>query len=65
LLVSDGGRKIVQPDPHLAGGWLVDYSEDFRGADFATSRPRPGVGAATIYRHLPTRTDLIIAVYRH
>jgi AcrR family transcriptional regulator len=24
-----------------------------------------GVGIATIYRHFPTRTDLIVAVYRH
>ncbi|MEU7853224.1 helix-turn-helix domain-containing protein [Nonomuraea sp. NPDC049141] len=26
---------------------------------------RAGVGLATIYRHFPTRADLIIAVYRH
>lgn len=26
---------------------------------------RAGVGTATIYRHFPTRSDLIIAVYRH
>ncbi|WP_243725616.1 TetR/AcrR family transcriptional regulator [Actinomadura rubrisoli] len=26
---------------------------------------RAGVGVATIYRHFPTRADLIIAVYRH
>jgi AcrR family transcriptional regulator len=26
---------------------------------------RAGVGVATIYRHFPTRSDLIIAVYRH
>jgi AcrR family transcriptional regulator len=30
--------------------------------DIAT---RAGVGVATIYRHFPTRADLIIAVYRH
>lgn len=30
--------------------------------DIAT---RAGVGTATIYRHFPTRADLIIAVYRH
>ncbi|MEU4226672.1 TetR/AcrR family transcriptional regulator [Nonomuraea sp. NPDC026600] len=30
--------------------------------DIAT---RAGVGLATIYRHFPTRADLIIAVYRH
>ncbi len=26
---------------------------------------RAGVGTATIYRHYPTRADLVIAVYRH
>jgi AcrR family transcriptional regulator len=26
---------------------------------------RAGVGTATIYRHFPTRADLIVAVYRH
>ncbi|WP_153534948.1 TetR/AcrR family transcriptional regulator [Actinomadura macrotermitis] len=26
---------------------------------------RAGVGVATIYRHFPTRADLVIAVYRH
>ena len=26
---------------------------------------RAGVGMGTIYRHFPTRADLIIAVYRH
>src|ERR1700760_1858713 len=26
---------------------------------------KAGVGTATIYRHFPTRADLIVAVYRH
>ncbi|MEU1438352.1 TetR/AcrR family transcriptional regulator [Streptomyces sp. NPDC005775] len=26
---------------------------------------RAGVGVATVYRHFPTRTDLVTAVYRH
>src|SRR4028119_2185365 len=26
---------------------------------------RAGVGIGTIYRHFPTRADLIVAVYRH
>ena len=26
---------------------------------------RAGVGVGTIYRHFPTRADLIVAVYRH
>ncbi|WP_423461901.1 TetR/AcrR family transcriptional regulator [Promicromonospora sp. MS192] len=44
------------------------------GAVFATSgveapireiAAEAGVGTATIYRHFPTRADLIVAVYRH
>ncbi|MBO4260068.1 TetR/AcrR family transcriptional regulator, partial [Streptomyces griseorubiginosus] len=26
---------------------------------------KAGVGVATIYRHFPTRADLVVAVYRH
>ena len=26
---------------------------------------RAGVGVGTIYRHFPTRADLVVAVYRH
>ncbi|MET8133014.1 helix-turn-helix domain-containing protein [Streptomyces sp. NPDC005251] len=47
---------------------------DAAAAVFATSgveapvrdiAARAGVGTATIYRHFPTRADLILAVYRH
>ncbi|MFJ6836933.1 TetR/AcrR family transcriptional regulator [Streptomyces sp. NPDC091209] len=47
---------------------------DAAAAVFATSgveapvrdiAARAGVGTATIYRHFPTRADLIVAVYRH
>jgi AcrR family transcriptional regulator len=31
----------------------------------ATSRRGPGSGSATVYRHFPTRADLVVAVYRH
>ena len=26
---------------------------------------RAGVGVGTVYRHFPTRADLVVAVYRH
>ena len=26
---------------------------------------RAGVGMGTVYRHFPTRADLVVAVYRH
>ncbi|MBB5959804.1 AcrR family transcriptional regulator [Saccharothrix tamanrassetensis] len=47
---------------------------DAAGAIFVTSgveapvrdiAAKAGVGTATIYRHFPTRADLVIAVYRH
>ncbi|MEU5696869.1 TetR/AcrR family transcriptional regulator [Actinosynnema sp. NPDC020468] len=47
---------------------------DAAAATFATSgvdapvrtiAAKAGVGVATIYRHFPTRADLVVAVYRH
>ncbi|RMI09709.1 TetR/AcrR family transcriptional regulator [Cellulomonas triticagri] len=47
---------------------------DAAGAVFATSgvgapvrevAAAAGVGVATLYRHFPTRSDLVVAVYRH
>ena len=35
------------------------------GAPIRAIAARAGVGTATIYRHFPTRADLIIAVYKH
>jgi AcrR family transcriptional regulator len=35
------------------------------GAPVRDIAAKAGVGTATIYRHFPTRADLIIAVYRH
>ncbi len=34
-------------------------------APMRTSAARAGVGVGTVYRHFPTRADLIVAVYRH
>jgi AcrR family transcriptional regulator len=34
-------------------------------APMRTIAARAGVGVGTIYRHFPTRADLIVAVYRH
>ncbi|MEV0648047.1 helix-turn-helix domain-containing protein [Phytomonospora sp. NPDC050363] len=41
---------------------FVDGGVDVPIRDIAA---RAGVGTATIYRHFPTRADLVIAVYRH
>ncbi|WP_433295841.1 TetR/AcrR family transcriptional regulator [Actinoplanes sp. CA-030573] len=35
------------------------------GAPVRDIAARAGVGVATIYRHFPTRADLVVAVYRH
>ncbi|MFD0902603.1 TetR/AcrR family transcriptional regulator [Actinomadura sediminis] len=45
-----------------AAAAFVESGVDVPVRDIAA---RAGVGTATIYRHFPTRADLIIAVYRH
>ncbi|MGN2640019.1 TetR/AcrR family transcriptional regulator [Nocardia takedensis] len=45
-----------------AAAVFVDSGVDAPLRDIAH---RAGVGTATIYRHFPTRADLIVAVYRH
>jgi AcrR family transcriptional regulator len=41
---------------------FVEFGVDVPVRDIAA---RAGVGVGTIYRHFPTRADLIVAVYRH
>ena len=45
-----------------AAGAFADSGVDAPVRDIAA---RAGVGIATIYRHFPTRADLIVAVFRH
>jgi AcrR family transcriptional regulator len=45
-----------------AGAAFVASGVDAPVRDIAA---RAGVGVGTIYRHFPTRADLIVAVYRH
>ncbi|MGC4851212.1 TetR/AcrR family transcriptional regulator [Micromonospora sp. DT15] len=45
-----------------AASAFVTSGVDVPVRDIAT---RAGVGVGTIYRHFPTRADLIVAVYRH
>jgi len=42
-----------------------DYSQHGVEAPVREIAARAGVGVGTIYRHFPTRADLIVAVYRH
>ena len=77
--MSDGDRDAARPNDggrqKRADGRRNEQSVlDAAAAIFVTSgveapmrdiAAKAGVGTATIYRHFPTRADLIIAVYRH
>jgi len=67
---ADGDPKPKRADARRNAESLLDAA----AAVFVTSgveapvrdiAARAGVGTATIYRHFPTRADLVIAVYRH
>jgi AcrR family transcriptional regulator len=74
--MNDGDRDAARaPRPKRADARRNEQTLlDAAAAIFVTSgveapirdiATRAGVGTATIYRHFPTRADLIIAVYRH
>jgi AcrR family transcriptional regulator len=79
--MTAGGGKVSDPDgPEPAPRKRSDARRneqallDAAAAVFVTSgvdapvrdvAARAGVGMGTIYRHFPTRADLVIAVYRH
>jgi AcrR family transcriptional regulator len=76
-VVNDGGDEATgaAPRPRRADARRNQQTLlDAAAAVFVTSgvdapvrdiAARAGVGTATIYRHFPTRADLIIGVYRH
>ena len=55
-------RRNEQTLLDAAAAVFVTSGVDAPVRDIAT---RAGVGMGTIYRHFPTRADLVIAVYRH
>ncbi|BCY11479.1 TetR/AcrR family transcriptional regulator [Actinoplanes sp. L3-i22] len=55
-------RRNEQALLDAAAAVFVDAGVEVPIRDIAV---RAGVGTATIYRHFPTRADLIVAVYRH
>jgi AcrR family transcriptional regulator len=65
-----GGRKPPRADARrnkealleAAAATFVAAGVDAPVRDIAA---RAGVGVGTIYRHFPTRADLVVAVYRH
>jgi AcrR family transcriptional regulator len=70
VCVSDGTARPKRADARRNEKTLLDAAAaafvaagvDAPVRDIAA---RAGVGMGTIYRHFPTRADLIIAVYRH
>lgn len=73
--VSDGDEPVGRTPPKRADARRNERSLlDAAAAAFVESgveapvrdiAARAGVGMGTIYRHFPTRADLVIAVYRH
>ncbi|MCG5220932.1 TetR/AcrR family transcriptional regulator [Streptosporangium sp. KLBMP 9127] len=72
--MTDGGAGRAAPRKRADARRNERTLLDAAAAVFVTSgveapvrdiAARAGVGVATIYRHFPTRADLIIAVYRH
>lgn len=65
---SAPGRPVTRlrfgapDDQDLAAGVFVTSGVD---APVRENAAMSGVGMGTIYRHFPTRADLVIAVYRH
>ena len=55
-------RRNEQSLLEAAAAAFIDAGVEAPVREIAT---RAGVGVATIYRHFPTRADLIVAVYRH
>ena len=68
---SDAGTaRPKRADARRNGKTLLDaaaaiFVESGVEAPVRDIAAKAGVGTATIYRHFPTRADLIIAVYRH
>ncbi|WP_433022479.1 TetR/AcrR family transcriptional regulator [Kribbella sp. CA-294648] len=71
---SDGGRDVAAPrkraDARRNEKTLLDAAAEAfvaSGVDVPVRdiAARAGVGVGTIYRHFPTRADLIVAVYEH
>ncbi|MVN88252.1 TetR family transcriptional regulator [Deinococcus sp. HMF7620] len=55
-------RRNAQTVLDAAAELFVTFGVDVPVRDIAA---RAGVGTGTLYRHFPTRADLIVAVYRH
>ncbi|WP_033293504.1 TetR/AcrR family transcriptional regulator [Amycolatopsis jejuensis] len=67
---SNAGARTKRADARRNEKTLLDaaaavFVESGVDAPVRDIAARAGVGVGTIYRHFPTRADLIIAVYRH
>ena len=72
--MTDGDAATPAPRKRADAQRNVDALLDAAGAVFVAAgveapvrdiAAEAGVGVGTIYRHFPTRADLIVAVYRH
>ena len=72
--MADGAKEAVTPrkrsdaqrnEESLLAAAAAAFVESGVGAPVRDIATRAGVGVGTIYRHFPTRADLISAVYRH
>lgn len=68
--MTSGSPTRKRADARRNADALVDaaaaaFVESGVGVPVRDIATRAGVGVGTIYRHFPTRTDLIVAVYRH
>jgi AcrR family transcriptional regulator len=55
-------RRSAQDLLDAAASVFVEYGVDAPVREIAA---RAGVGVGTVYRHFPTRPELVVAVYRH
>jgi AcrR family transcriptional regulator len=55
-------RRSAQDLLDAAASAFVEYGVDAPVREIAA---RAGVGVGTVYRHFPTRPELVVAVYRH
>lgn len=58
-------RDVQRNQQSLLEAAAVVFASSGVGAPVREVAAAAGVGVATLYRHFPTRSDLVVAVYRH
>lgn len=69
MTIADPGRgkrsDAVRNEQQLLDAAAAVFVEQGVQAPVRAVAERAGVGMGTLYRHFPTRADLVVAVYRH